>query len=80
MGENLLFSSSFRLSKLLMRSKSLLNAWIYNLQFLLIAAIFGEPVGTLLNSEAECEKDFEQYNIVDGLHMADFEKDYQDDP
>lgn len=45
-----------------------------------ITAIFGEPVGTLLNSEAECEKDFEQYNIVDGLHMADFEKDYQDDP
>ena len=40
-----------------------------NSKFLLIAAAFGDQVGGLLNSQAECEKDFEATNVRDAVHM-----------
>ena len=35
----------------------------------MIAAAFGDQVGGLLNSQAECEKDFEAVNVRDAVHM-----------
>ena len=37
--------------------------------FLLIVGAFGEQIGGLLNSQAECEKDFETVNVIDAVHM-----------
>lgn len=39
-----------------------------------IITTFGEQVGKLLNSEGECEKEFETVNLgVDGIKMMDLE-------
>lgn len=43
---------------------------------MLIVATFGDPVGRLLNSEAECEKEFETLNLdANGLRMEDLDGD-----
>ena len=43
--------------------------WKLTSFFLLIAGAFGEQIGGLLNSQAECEKDFETVNVIDAVHM-----------
>jgi len=45
-----------------------------------ILATFGTPVGGLLNSEAECEKEFESVNMTqDGLRMEPLDGDAFED-
>jgi len=40
-----------------------------------IIAAFGEHIGSLLNSEAECEKDFETVNVLDAVKMEPLDSD-----